>query len=61
MPKSLTNPNQLRAYRCTVQELHIEDPEGVLTIPMETAGTNILATTRTPTQDELDKCPHGNH
>ncbi len=65
MSNSLINPNQLRAYGCTVQDnpffgslLYIEDPEDVLMIPMETAGTNILATTRTPTQDELDNCPH---
>ena len=65
MTNSLINPNQLRAYGCIVQDnpysgspLYIEDPESVVTIPLTTIGTNILTTTRTPTQDELDECPH---
>ena len=65
MPNSLINPNQLRAFGCTVQDnpysgapIYIEDPEGTVAIPLETVGTNLLATTRTPTQDELDECPH---
>ena len=65
MPNSLINPNQLRAFGCTVQDnpyngapLYLEDPDEVITLPLETAGTNILATTRTPSQDELDNCVH---
>ncbi len=65
MDNSLINPNQLRAFGCTVQDnpycespLYLEDPESVLTMPFETAGTNIFVTTKTPTQDELDGCPH---
>ena len=65
MTNSLINPNQLRAYGCIVQDnpysgspLYVEDPESVATIPLTTIGTNILTTTRTPTQDELDECPH---
>ena len=52
MENSLINPNQLRAHGCIVQDnpfcgapLNIEDPEGVIAIPLT---TNILATTRTP-------------
>ena len=65
MPNSLINPNQLRAFGCIVQDnpfsgapVYIEDPDAVVVIPLETVGTNILATTRTPTQNELDECPH---
>ena len=65
MENSLMNPNQLRAFGCVVQDnpytgspLYMEDPEGVVAIPFETIGTNIFITTRTPTQDELDGCPH---
>lgn len=65
MPNSLINPNQLRAFGCTVQDnpfsgapIYIEDPDGALVIPLQTEGTNLLATTRTPTQDELDNCIH---
>ena len=65
MPNSLVNPNQLRAFGCMVQDnpysgapLYIEDPTAEVTIPMQTVGTNIMATTRTPTQEELDECPH---
>ena len=65
MTNSLINPNQLRAFGCTVQDnpfsgapIYIEDPDGTIAIPLETMGTNLLATTRTPRQDELDQCPH---
>ena len=65
MQNSLMNPNQLRAFGCIVQDnpysgapLYMEDPDEVVTIPFETAGTNIFVTTRTPTQDELDTCQH---
>ena len=65
MPNTLINPNQLRAYGCTVQDnpycgspLYLEDSNGTITIPLSTIGTNILTTTRTPTQDELDNCTH---
>ena len=65
MPNSLINPNQLRAFGCTVQDnpfsgapLYLEDSESAVVIPMATVGTNILVTTRTPTQDEIDECPH---
>ncbi len=58
MDNSLINPNQLRAFGRTVQDnpycrstLYLEDPESVLTMPYETAGTNSFVTTRTPTQD----------
>ena len=55
MTNSLINPNQLRAFGCTVQDnpfsgapIYIEDPDGTIAIPLETVGTNLLATTRTP-------------
>ena len=65
MPNSLINPNQLRAHGCTVQDnpfdgapIYIEDPNGVLAIPLRIMGSNLMATTRTPSQEELDNCPH---
>ena len=65
MPNSLINPNQLRAYGCMVQDnpfsgapIYIEDPEETIAIPLDIMGSNILATTRTPSQEELDNCPH---
>ena len=65
MENSLINPNQLRAFGCIVQDnpfsgspLYIEDPEEEVIIPLETQGTNIQTTTRTPSQQELDECPH---
>jgi hypothetical protein len=36
--------------------LSIKHPE--LTIPLHISGTNIFLNTRTPTQHELDTCPH---
>ncbi len=38
--------------------LYIKDSAGTVAIPLETVGTNISTTTRTPTQEELDDCPH---
>jgi len=61
---SLLNQNQLRYHGITVHDnpfdrqtpLSIEHPE--LIIPLLTSGTNIFLDTRTPTQNELDSCPH---
>ena len=65
MVNSLINPNQLRAYGCIVQDnpfsdspLYLEDPEERIVVPLKTVGTNVLATTRTSSQEELDGCPH---
>ncbi|MFM8622587.1 MAG: hypothetical protein ACKOB3_04325, partial [Holophagaceae bacterium] len=61
---SLINPNQLRSFGTTVQDnpfathLTITDPEDRITVPMTMDGTNVVATTRTPTQQEIDNCPH---
>ena len=61
---SLLNPNQLRFNSVSVwdnpfdpnQPLSIEHDEA--TIPLAISGTNIFMETRTPTQHELDTCPH---
>jgi hypothetical protein len=61
---SLLNQNQLQYHGVTVHDnpfdrttpLSIEHSE--LTIPLLTSGTNIFLDTRTPTQSELDTCPH---
>ncbi len=65
MHNSLINPNQLRAFGCIVQDnpfselpIYLEDPEGVIAIALTPVGTNILSTKRTPSQQELDNCPH---
>ena len=64
MPHSLVNPNQLRAYGSTVQDnpfagpLLLSDPEEEVRIPMSMDGTNIVFSTRTPSQHELDHCRH---
>jgi len=61
---SLLNQNQLRYHGVTVNDnpfdrdnpLSIEHSE--LTVPLQTSGTNIFLDTHTPTQHELDTCPH---
>jgi hypothetical protein len=61
---SLLNQNQLRCNGISVQDnpferttpLSIEHLE--LTIPLHLSGTNIFLNARTPTQHELDNCPH---
>ena len=63
---SLINPNQLRAHGVTVQDnpfagsmfISNESDEDAICIPMFAAGTNMSVATRTPTQAELDSCPH---
>ena len=66
MKHSLINPNQCRAagislcddpydpFRC----LSIHDPHTDLTIPLVMHGSTCLLTTRVPTEDELQQCPH---
>jgi hypothetical protein len=61
---SLLNQNQLRYHGVPVWDnpfdptrpISIEHSE--LTIPLLISGTNIFLETRTPTQHELDNCPH---
>ena len=61
---SLLNPNQLRFNGVSVFDnpfdinttLSIEHDD--TTIPLKLSGTNIFLDTRTPTQHELDNCPH---
>ena len=61
---SLLNPNQLRFNGVSVFDnpfdinttLSIEHDD--TTIPLKLSGTNIFLDTRTPTQHELDTCPH---
>ena len=62
---SLLNPNQLRHYGVSVQdnpyadvEMHLETEDGGITIPMKAEGTTIYIPTRTPTDRELQECPH---
>jgi hypothetical protein len=64
MEHSLLNPNQLRFNGISVQDnpfdtttpLSIEHDD--ITIPLPILGTNIFLNTHTPTQRELDSCPH---
>ena len=64
MEHSLLNPNQLRFNGISVQDnpfdtntpLSIEHDD--ITIPLSILGTNIFLNTHTPTQRELDSCPH---
>ena len=64
MSHSLLNPNQLRYNGVTVHDnpfdplnpLSIQHDDA--TIPLSLSGTNIFLDTRTPTQHELETCPH---
>jgi hypothetical protein len=62
---SLLNPNQLRHCGVWVQDnpyadvkLHLETEDGGITIPTKAKGTTIYVPTRTPTDRELQECPH---
>ena len=64
MSHSLLNPNQMRYNGVTVHDnpfdshnpLSVEHDE--VTLPLSISGTTIFLDTRTPTQHELDNCPH---
>ena len=65
MPHSLLNPNQLRHFGTKVQDdptsdhplsIIAEDNEFCMELDME--GTIIFANTHTPTESELQTCPH---
>ena len=61
---TLLNQNQIRFSGVSVHDnpfdpdspLCIEHPD--VTIPLDISGTNIYLDSRTPTQHELDTCPH---
>ena len=62
---SLIHPNQLRHYGVTVQDnpyastsLHMASPDDEFIMPMQADGTTIFFDSRTPTNYELDQCPH---
>jgi hypothetical protein len=61
---TLFNPNQARAHGVKVQDnptsrhpVSIYDPVTQVTIPMEMKGTIAGFVTRTPTNEDLDRCP----
>ena len=65
MENTLVNPNQLRAYGLTVQDNPFsESPTFVVTeghefiLPLTSQGTILGVSTRTPTDEELQSCPH---
>jgi hypothetical protein len=63
---SLLNPNQCRAFGLSIcddpfdphRELGIYDPVTDLTVPMHMMGTIAYVTTRAPTWQEIQNCPH---
>ena len=62
---SLVNPNQLRSYGVVVQDnpfdptqMHISTEDDTTLIPLKADGTTIYMNTRTPSDHELQTCPH---
>jgi hypothetical protein len=66
MAHLLINPNQFRAFGVDLcddpfdphRPLRFIEPDSGVTVPFQTAGTNIFFETRCPTQEELDTCQH---
>ena len=65
MNHSLINPNQLRHYQIAVQDnpysespVLIHSPQDDFLMELSTSGNNIVAHTRTPTEQELKTCRH---
>jgi hypothetical protein len=65
MEHTLINPNQLRAYGITVQDnpfdpapIFISTEDNEFTLPLSSKGTVLGVATRTPTDQELQTCPH---
>ncbi len=65
MDHTLVNPNQLRAYGLTVQDnpfseapIFISTEGHEFILPLASKGTILGVTTRTPTDQELQTCPH---
>ena len=64
---SLINPNQLRHYGANVQDdpksnrpLSLISDNGYFSMPLHRKGTIVYFDTHTPTQKELNTCPHIN-
>jgi hypothetical protein len=65
MEHTLLNPNQLQAYGITVQDnpfdpapISISPENNEFTLPLNSKGTVLGVATRTPTDQELQTCPH---
>jgi hypothetical protein len=65
MRHTLVNPNQLRAYGITVQDnpfieapIFISTEDNNFSVPLSCKGTILGVATRTPTEQELQTCPH---
>ena len=65
MNTTLINPNQLRHYGTKVQDnptsphpLSIITANDKFSIELSMQGTIVLAPTHTPSQKELEECPH---
>ena len=65
MDHTLVNPNQLRAYGLNVQDnpfsdspIFISTEGNEFVLPLSSKGTILGVTTRTPTDNELQTCPH---
>ena len=65
MDHTLVNPNQLLAYRMTVQDnpfsespIFIATEDHDFMLLLSSKGAKIGFTTRTPTEKELQTCPH---
>ena len=65
MEDTLLNPNQLRYFGVNVQDdptsnqpLSLITEDTNFAMPLQRAGTIVFCNTRTPTQNELETCPH---
>ena len=65
MTDTLINPNQLRHFGINVQDnptssspLSIITEDADFAMPLQRKGTIVFCNTRTPTQHELETCPH---
>ena len=65
MDHTLVNPNQMRHFVIKVQDNSYDDAplylmieDGDFALPLAVQGTNIMADTGTPTEEELQTCNH---
>jgi hypothetical protein len=65
MEHTLINPNQVQAYGITVQDnlfdpapIFISTEDNEFTLPLNSKGTVLGVATKTPTDQELQTCPH---
>ena len=65
MDHTLVNPNQMRNFIIKVQDnpyddspLYLMTEDGDFALPLALQVTNIMADTRTPTEEELQACNH---